>query len=198
MTHHPKTVDPRSTQSRNLCILWINQTSKGDARVPPSHQLTRTKWLEPKGACCEHVEKVDDILENFFLNHVTCSTKCKSIFATCVSWSCVIVTRHTVYCVCDHENFMSFQIVLFLNNVLGILRDLLVLLVAVFWKKTQPSICSCLETQEHVSSMSLMANVFCLRRFFVRETRIYDHWITPERDKRVRPQGGVSAYAKKT
>ena len=57
-----------------------------------------------------------------------------SHFAVCVSTSCVIVTRLSLHCVCDHDNFMNFNIALFFNGVLGILRDVLVLVVVVFWK----------------------------------------------------------------
>ena len=44
----------------------------------------------------------------------------------------VIVTRRALYGVCDHENFMSFKITWFFNDVPGILGDLLVLLDVVF------------------------------------------------------------------
>ena len=67
------------------------------------------------------------MLGNLLLDFVICSKKYKSIFATCASKSCVIVTRLALRCVCDHEIFMRFEIVLLLYNVHGILRDLLVL-----------------------------------------------------------------------
>ena len=52
-----------------------------------------------------------------------------------VSGSCVIVTRLALYRVCDHENFMSFEIALSFCHALGILRYLFVLLVVVLWKQ---------------------------------------------------------------
>ena len=58
---------------------------------------------------------------------------------------------------------MSFEIAFFSNNVLGILKNLLVLLVVAFLE-IMPSICHCSETQEFVSSMASLAHVFFLRR----------------------------------
>ena len=46
-------------------------------------------------------------------------------------------SRLTLYCVCDHERFMSCDIALFCfdNIILKVLRNLLVLLVVVFWEE---------------------------------------------------------------
>ena len=65
----------------------------------------------------------------------------------------MIVRRIALYCACDHDIFIRFKISSHLNNVLGILRDILVLLAVAFWKN-MPSVCPCSETQEFVSSMT--------------------------------------------
>ena len=91
-------------------------------------------WLfENKCASCEHAETIDDVIENVFLYSVTCCKKYESTFAIIVPWICAIVTRLAMYSFCDHENFMRFKIAFFLNNVLDILIEFLVLLV-VFWQ----------------------------------------------------------------
>ena len=43
-----------------------------------------------------------------------------------VSNECMVVTRLALYCVCDHEHFMSFDIALLFNTFLDVLRNLLV------------------------------------------------------------------------
>ena len=85
-----------------------------------------------KRPCCEYIGTFDDVLDNLFLDFVTFSKKYKFSVAKCVSGSCVIATRLVLYCVCDHGDFMSFEIALFYNNVFCILRIILVLLVVVF------------------------------------------------------------------
>ena len=89
-----------------------------------------------KRACCEFFGTCDDVLDNLFLDFVTFSKKYEFSVAKCVSGSCVIATRLALYCVCDHGDFMSFEIAPFYNNVFGILRIILVLLVVVFLKLT--------------------------------------------------------------
>ena len=79
---------------------------------------------ENKCACCECIETVDDVLEHMFLDFVTCSRK----YTSTLSGKCVMARRLAPYCVCDHEIFMSFEIALSLNNVLGLLRNIPVLL----------------------------------------------------------------------
>ena len=54
--------------------------------------------FENKCACCEQSETIDDILENLFLYFVTRSKKYRFTFATRVPWSCVSVTRLSLYC----------------------------------------------------------------------------------------------------
>ena len=44
-----------------------------------------------------------------------------------------MATRLAVYCVCNHEHFMNFDIALLLNNLLEVLRNFLVLLFVVLW-----------------------------------------------------------------
>ena len=88
---------------------------------------------ENECACCEYTETIDDVLENLFLNFCTCSKKSKSTFAICVSKSCVFATRPALHGVCDHENFMSFEIALCFNGALCNLRNLLVFIVDL-WK----------------------------------------------------------------
>ena len=69
------------------------------------------------------LKQIDDVLENLFLDFFTCSRKNKSTFAMCVSKSCVCVTRAATHCVCDHEDFMSFDVALFFNKVFSHLRN---------------------------------------------------------------------------
>ena len=77
----------------------------------------------------------------------------------------MIVTRLALYCVCDHENFLSFKIALLFDGQcpwhpekhLGTPRRRSLEIAL-------PSICSCLEAQQNVSSMTLLANVCFLRR----------------------------------
>ena len=45
-----------------------------------------------------------------------------------------MVTCLALYCVCDQEDFLSFDIALFLNTILEVLRNLLVLLVLALWE----------------------------------------------------------------
>ena len=67
-----------------------------------------------------------------------------------------MVTRLALHCVCNHDNVMSFKIILYGRSLGTPCRRLLDI--------TLPSICSCSETQEFVSSVTLLANVFFLRR----------------------------------
>ena len=68
------------------------------------------------------------------------------------------------YCICDHENFMTFKIALFLNSVLGILRDLLVLLIFLYLGNNYAMHCLCSGTDVIDSSMALLSTVFSPRR----------------------------------
>ena len=45
-----------------------------------------------------------------------------------------MVTRLALYCVCDHEHFMSFDIAKFFQDILDGLSNLLVLLGVVLWE----------------------------------------------------------------
>ena len=81
-----------------------------------------------------------------------------------VPWSCVIVTRLALYCICDHENFMSFEIALsFFDNVLRILRNLCVFIPCRrSLKIILPSIFPCLGTEELPGSATeINGRVFC-------------------------------------
>ena len=90
-------------------------------------------FQKKKSACCEYIETVDDVLENLFLDFVTCSRKHRSTFAMCVSGSCVIVTRLALHMIVIMR-IMSFEIALSLDNVIGSLKIFLPLLVVVLWK----------------------------------------------------------------
>ena len=70
-----------------------------------------------------------------FLDFVTCCKKSKSTFVECVSWSFVIAIRFAQYCVCDHEKISwASRLPSSFSHVVDILRNILVLLVAVFWQ----------------------------------------------------------------
>ena len=45
-----------------------------------------------------------------------------------------MVASLALYCVCDHEHFMGFDVALLFNNILEVLRNLLVPFVIVLWE----------------------------------------------------------------
>ena len=68
------------------------------------------------------------------------------------------------YCVCDHEKFMIFKIALFLNSVLGILRDLLVVLTFLYLGNNYAIHCLCSGIDVIDSSVAFLSTVFSPRR----------------------------------
>ena len=92
------------------------------------------RFLKTNALVVSMLKQFTTFLKTFCLYFATRHKKNKSTFARCVSWSCVIVTRLALHCVCDHEKFKNFKIALFFNNVLGILREILVLRVVFFRK----------------------------------------------------------------
>ena len=81
----------------------------------------------PSGLSCFGNALVVSVLTQFF---VTCSRKKKSTFAKCVSGSGVLCTVSVIMRTSRASRLLRSK-----NNVLGILRDLLVLFVVVFWQK---------------------------------------------------------------
>ena len=55
-------------------------------------------------------------------------------FTSAICASPIMVTRLALYCVCDHEHFMSFDIAKFFQDILDGLSNLLVLLGVVLWE----------------------------------------------------------------
>ena len=79
-------------------------------------------------------QSICDVLENLFLDFVTCSKNFESTFAVVSPRSCMLVTRLALYCVCDRENFMKLRDCLVLEQCpWHPERDVSVLLVVV-WK----------------------------------------------------------------
>ena len=112
--------------------------------------------FQNKCTLCECTETTHDVLENLFLDFVTCSSICKMCVLDLHNCNTVSVILRISRA---HGNCMSFKISLFFNNFLGILRDISVLHVIDVRKITLSSVGPCLETL----SMTLLANVF----FFV-------------------------------
>ena len=97
----------------------------------------------------QYFETIQEVFENLFLDFVTCFWICLSIRATCVCKGCILAARLTLYCVCVREDFMSYDIALFLN-ILEVLSNILVLLVVVLWE-------SC---RHHFTSVWRLKNLF--------------------------------------
>ena len=107
------------------CVCCFSQHFWGCSRAlwniwEPSVQPTVLPLGVPveknKCACCENIEAIDDVLENFFSTSSLGPRSSKSTFTICVSRSCVLVTRTALYCVCDHATELM--------NAVSVLRRL--------------------------------------------------------------------------
>ena len=101
-------------------------------------------------------ETLDDVLENLFLDIVTCSKEFQSTFAMCVlELLCVSPDLHCTASVIVRISWASRLPGSFFDHVLGNLGNILVLLAAVFWTSLSHQFCPSSETQGFV---------FCVRR----------------------------------
>ena len=101
-------------------------------------------------------------LKTCSLTFVTCSWICLFTCAKCVSKSSIVVTRLALCCVCDHAHFTSCDSALFFDNILEVLRHILVLLFVVLGESLRHHLIVFffLETQEHVSPTTLSLKSF--------------------------------------
>ena len=69
--------------------------------------LAATNWFPSVLAFCEYTETNQDVLENLFLDIVTCSRNNKSSFALCVTESCAFVA---LLALCSRPRLGAFSL----------------------------------------------------------------------------------------
>ena len=88
----------------------------------------------------------------------------QEVYVHIVSGKCVMATRLALYCVCDHEIFMSFEIALFFKQSFWYAeRSLGTPCRQPFGNNSANSLSLFWRTQEYVSRVTLFATVFFLR-----------------------------------
>ena len=84
-----------------------------------------------------------------------------------MSQRCVTVTRPSLYCFCDHQDFMIFELALFLHLVVCPSEKSLGTPCPRSLDIVRPHVCHCSETEKHSSTTTEVVNVFVVFDFSV-------------------------------